>query len=179
LIYYNTGRTTTVNYKLSIIKKDRFSTDTQKNRRTTIENHELSIRKKDLFSSDTQKNRPVVTENEIQPEQPVLSRKELKSKFGPASFYVSHPAEIPTSFVVPVYSLKKVRRIDSIELPQQLFGCPIRKDILHRVVVWHLACKRQGTAKTKNRSEVAGSSRKLARQKGLGIARVGSKKKSH
>jgi len=108
-------------------------------------------------------------------EQPI-TRKELNTKYGPISFFVPHPTETPASFVVPVYSFKKARQIDNINLPHQLFGCPIRKDILHRVVIWHLACKRQGTAKTKSRAEIAGSNRKLARQKGLGIARVGSKK---
>jgi large subunit ribosomal protein L4 len=105
-----------------------------------------------------------------------LNRKELNKKFGQRGFYVQHPTETPKSFVVPLYSLKYARQIDTIEIPHQIFGTPVRNDILHRVVVWHMACKRQGTAKTKTRAEVRGSNRKLAPQKGLGIARVGSKK---
>jgi len=107
-----------------------------------------------------------------------LNRKELNKKFGTRGFYVQHPTETPNSFVVPLYSLKYARQIDTIEIPPQIFGTPVRNDILQRVVVWHLACKRQGTAKTKTRGEVRGSNRKLAPQKGLGIARVGSKKSS-
>jgi len=41
------------------------------------------------------------------------------------------------------------------------------------MLVWHLACKRQGTAATKGRSEVKGSTRKVYKQKGTGRARRG------
>ena len=51
---------------------------------------------------------------------------------------------------------------------------PIRTDILHRVVVWQLAKRRQGTHKTKSRSEVKGGGKKPWPQKGLGRARAGS-----
>ena len=53
---------------------------------------------------------------------------------------------------------------------------PIRADLLQRVVVWQLAKRRQGTAKSKNRSEVSGSTVKAAPQKGRGKARVGSRR---
>lgn len=36
--------------------------------------------------------------------------------------------------------------IGTMKLPEELVGVPVRKDILHRVVVWQLACKRKGTA---------------------------------
>jgi large subunit ribosomal protein L4 len=45
---------------------------------------------------------------------------------------------------------------------------PIRADLLQRVVVWQLAKRRQGTAKSKNRAEVSGSTVKGAPQKGRG-----------
>jgi len=66
--------------------------------------------------------------------------------------------------------------MDKIVLPQDIFGVPVRPDILQRVVTWHLACKRQGTASVKTRAQVAGSGRKIAPQKGMGIARVGSRR---
>uniref|UniRef100_A0A6B2LGE3 Large ribosomal subunit protein uL4m n=1 Tax=Arcella intermedia TaxID=1963864 RepID=A0A6B2LGE3_9EUKA len=59
-------------------------------------------------------------------------------------------------------------------MPGHIFAAPVRKDILQRVVTWHLSAKRQGTASTKSRGEVAGSGRKLYKQKGTGNARVGS-----
>lgn len=53
-----------------------------------------------------------------------------------------------------------------ITLPGSIFNVPLRTDILQRVVVWQLAKRRQGTAKTKTRAEVSGSTRKIYRQKG-------------
>src|SRR6185436_9994476 len=52
----------------------------------------------------------------------------------------------------------------------------VPRHLLHEVVKWQLAKKRQGTAKTKQRNEVAGSTRKIYRQKGTGRARHGSSK---
>lgn len=49
----------------------------------------------------------------------------------------------------------------------------ISKQLLHDVVVMYEANRRQGTVKTKSRGEVAGSTRKLFRQKGTGRARMG------
>lgn len=51
------------------------------------------------------------------------------------------------------------------------FDCAPRKDILHRMVVWQLAKKRQGTHKTKYRLEVAFTKKKTVPQKGTGSAR--------
>ena len=52
----------------------------------------------------------------------------------------------------------------------------INKQLLHDVVVMYQANKRQGSAKTKSRAEVAGSTKKMYRQKGTGNARAGSKR---
>jgi large subunit ribosomal protein L4 len=52
----------------------------------------------------------------------------------------------------------------------------ISKQLLHDVVVMYQANKRQGTVRTKTRSEVAGSSKKMYRQKGTGNARAGSRR---
>ncbi|KCV72347.1 hypothetical protein H696_01740 [Fonticula alba] len=57
-------------------------------------------------------------------------------------------------------------------LHPEVFGAPIRADLLQRVVRWQLAKRRAGTASTKTRSEVAGATRKLYAQKGSGRARV-------
>lgn len=62
----------------------------------------------------------------------------------------------------------------SIELPDIIFAEPIRKHLLHEVVKWQLAKKRQGTHKTKTRREVSGGGKKPLKQKGSGHARQGS-----
>jgi large subunit ribosomal protein L4 len=63
-----------------------------------------------------------------------------------------------------------------IELSDEVFGAAVRKDILVRMVNYQLAKRRSGTAKTKERGEVAGTTAKAFRQKGTGRARRGSGK---
>ena len=60
------------------------------------------------------------------------------------------------------------------ELPDGLFDGVVNESALHRVVRAHLANRRQGTASAKNRTDVAGGSRKPWRQKGTGRARQGT-----
>lgn len=62
-----------------------------------------------------------------------------------------------------------------VALDPTVFAHPIRKDILHRCVVWYLDSRRQGSANTKTRGEIRGSSRKLRPQKGTGHARLGTR----
>ena len=56
------------------------------------------------------------------------------------------------------------------------FGGKINKQLLHDVVVMHLANRRVGTVNTRGRSDVAGSTKKMYRQKGTGHARMGAKR---
>src|SRR5919107_5094630 len=56
------------------------------------------------------------------------------------------------------------------------FGGAVNKQLLHDVVLMHLAARRVGTVNTRGRAEVAGSGKKLFRQKGTGNARAGSKR---
>ena len=56
------------------------------------------------------------------------------------------------------------------------FGGAINKQLLHDVVLMHLAARRVGTVNTRGRADVAGSGKKLFRQKGTGNARVGPKR---
>ena len=60
-------------------------------------------------------------------------------------------------------------------LPDELFGQPVNEHILWLAVKRHLGNQRQGTAKVKNRSDVAGGGRKPWRQKGTGRARAGTR----
>ncbi len=63
-----------------------------------------------------------------------------------------------------------------IDLADEVFGAPLRKDILARMVNYQLAKRRAGTADTKERSEIRGTTAKPFRQKGTGRARQGSRK---
>ncbi len=63
--------------------------------------------------------------------------------------------------------------VGELELPEEVFGYPFKEHLIHTAVRACLAAKRRGTHKTKVRSEVEGSGRKLWRQKGTGRARVG------
>ena len=64
--------------------------------------------------------------------------------------------------------------VGSIELADEVFGAPVRRDILARVVNWQLAKRRAGTHKTKGISDIQGTTKKPWRQKGTGRARQGS-----
>jgi large subunit ribosomal protein L4 len=76
---------------------------------------------------------------------------------------------------VPVFDLtgKEVRQI---EISDAVFGVPFNEAVVHQVVVGMQANQRQGTAYSKSRGDIVGSTKKLYRQKGTGYARAGSKK---
>jgi len=76
---------------------------------------------------------------------------------------------------LPIYNLagEVVRQID---VSDAVFGVPFNETVVHQVMVGLQANARQGTAATKTRGTVHGSTRKLYRQKGTGSARAGSKK---
>jgi large subunit ribosomal protein L4 len=61
-----------------------------------------------------------------------------------------------------------------IELSDAIFGLEPNKHAIYLDVKQHLANKRQGTHKAKERAEIAGSTRKIKKQKGTGTARAGS-----
>ena len=62
----------------------------------------------------------------------------------------------------------------TIELSPAVFGQPLRADILHQVVRWQQAKRRQGTHKSKTRGEIRATTRKMYKQKGTGRARHGA-----
>jgi large subunit ribosomal protein L4 len=66
--------------------------------------------------------------------------------------------------------------VDHIEISDYVFNVPLNEAVVHQAVVRQRANARQGTASTKTRSEVSGSTRKLFRQKGTGFARAGSRR---
>jgi large subunit ribosomal protein L4 len=73
----------------------------------------------------------------------------------------------------PVYNLTG-EVVDHIEISDSVFGVPLNEPVVHQALLRQRANARQGTSSTKTRSEVQGSSRKLYRQKGTGLARAGS-----
>jgi len=66
------------------------------------------------------------------------------------------------------------KEVGKVDLPKEVFEQPFRKDILHTVVRWQLACRRQGTHMTKTKGLVRGGGKKPFKQKGTGEARQGS-----
>ena len=73
---------------------------------------------------------------------------------------------------VPVYGLTG-ELVDQMEVSEDIFGLPFNEAVVHQAVVRQLANRRQGTASTKTRGEVSGSTRKLYPQKHTGRARRG------
>lgn len=76
---------------------------------------------------------------------------------------------------LPIYD-RSGNQVGQYEFDLEQFAPRISKQLLHDVVVMYQANLRQGTHKTKTRSEVAGSTRKMYRQKGTGNARAGSRR---
>ncbi|MGE5548390.1 MAG: 50S ribosomal protein L4 [Solirubrobacterales bacterium] len=66
--------------------------------------------------------------------------------------------------------------VGEIDLADEVFGVPVRTDLLHRMVNWQLAKRQAGTHKTKGISEISGTTRKPFKQKGTGGARQGSRR---
>ena len=73
---------------------------------------------------------------------------------------------------VPVYNTQG-QKVDTLEVDEAIFGRHVNVDLVKQAVVAYHANKRQGTAATRSRGMVQGSTRKLYRQKGTGGARRG------
>lgn len=76
---------------------------------------------------------------------------------------------------LPVYD-RTGKQVGSYEIDPKSLAPRINKQLLHDAVVMYQANLRQGTAKTKTRGEVAGTTKKMYRQKGTGNARAGSRR---
>lgn len=77
---------------------------------------------------------------------------------------------MPTVDVIDLNNSK----VGELELADTVFGAEVNEALLYEAVRHYLAGKRAGTHKTKTRHEVAGSGKKLWKQKGTGRARMGS-----
>lgn len=76
---------------------------------------------------------------------------------------------------VPVYNLAG-EVVGQTELNEAVFGLPYNEGLIHQAIVRYLANQRVGTANTLRRGEVSGSTRKIHRQKGTGMARHGARR---
>ena len=74
---------------------------------------------------------------------------------------------------IPVFN-NDGQEIDQIQIDEQLLGGRVRPALLKQALVRHHANNRQGSATTKSRGMVDGSTRKLYKQKGTGNARMGA-----
>jgi len=83
--------------------------------------------------------------------------------------------EIP-SVLVTEYAFPTLEPLQFHNYPPSHLHLPLRRDLLHRAIVFEGDKHRSGTASTKWRSEVHGSGRKIRPQKGTGRARLGDKK---
>ncbi|KAI8068034.1 ribosomal protein L4 domain-containing protein [Gongronella butleri] len=109
------------------------------------------------------------------------SRRPLVSKVLPQRSFASvstqtAPQATATSLQAFLRDFKTNEPLSIVDLDANVFGAPLRKDILHRVVVWQRDNMRQGTGSAKTRGEVTGTGKKAAPQKGRGKARVGDRK---
>ncbi len=66
------------------------------------------------------------------------------------------------------------KKVKDLEVPEAIFAYPYKEHLIYLAVEAYRAAQRAGSHKAKTRGEVAGSGRKLWRQKGTGRARVGS-----
>ena len=76
---------------------------------------------------------------------------------------------------LPVYD-KKGKRVGQLAIDEATLGDEVRPKLLKQAYVMFHANRRQGSARTRGRSDVEGSTRKLFRQKGTGNARVGARR---
>lgn len=76
---------------------------------------------------------------------------------------------------LPIYN-RAGAEVGRYEIDPSELAPKISRQLLHDVVVMYQACARQGTHRTKDRGDVAGTTRKMYRQKGTGHARAGSRR---
>ena len=85
------------------------------------------------------------------------------------------PPQMP-NVLATVYQFPTMEPLNFTHYPANHLHLPLRRDILHRAVIFEGDATRQGTASTKWRKDVHGSGRKLRPQKGTGRARLGDRK---
>jgi len=87
----------------------------------------------------------------------------------------SRMIEVTEGITIPVVN-RTGQEVGSVQIDPKDFGGKINRQLMHDVVLMYLANQRAGTHSTLRRGEVAGSSKKIFRQKGTGNARAGTKR---
>lgn len=88
---------------------------------------------------------------------------------------VARYTEVTGSITVPVVN-RAGAEVGTVSIDPAEFGGKISRQLMHDVVLMYLANQRAGTHHTLRRGQVAGSTKKLFRQKGTGNARAGTKR---
>jgi large subunit ribosomal protein L4 len=110
-----------------------------------------------------------------EPEPPKVTRAKAAKARAKQPHAEHHAVEKPAPGRAAIIDAEG-KEIEVVELDEKLFGVPAAVAVLHLVVRAEQAARRRGTASTKTRGEVSGSTAKLYRQKGTGRARAGSAK---
>ncbi len=71
---------------------------------------------------------------------------------------------------------KQGQQVDTLSLDEAVFGSQVRLPLLKQALIMYQTNRRQGSARTKSRAMVSGSTRKIFRQKGTGNARMGPRR---
>ena len=103
-----------------------------------------------------------------------ISKASVKKAKMEVSIPISKPAR-KYNLTVDVFDVTG-KAVGTLTLPQEIFGVKINRDLLSQAVRVYLANQRMGTAKTKDRGEVHGTTKKVWQQKGTGRARHGSRR---
>jgi large subunit ribosomal protein L4 len=85
------------------------------------------------------------------------------------------PSGAETMINLPIYD-RQGKQVDTLAIDESLLGSEVRPALLKQAYVMFHANRRQGSARTKGRGLVDGSTKKLFRQKGTGNARVGNRR---
>jgi large subunit ribosomal protein L4 len=100
---------------------------------------------------------------------PRIKKTEIKTK----KIQVSKiPKKKVSALTVDVYDLTG-KVVETMELPKEVFGKELKRELIAQAVRVYQANQRAGSASTKTRGDVRGSTRKIYRQKGTGRARHG------
>ena len=137
--------------------------------RGASKNQKLKVAKKNFSSSKKLSSSVVVSRSQIplRRTRKVLNKKTVATE-------TQNKVRTPRLSADVYNTAGKV--VSKVALPKEVFGAKVNDNLMAQAVRVYLANQRMGTASTKNRGEVRGSTRKIWRQKGTGRARHGSRK---
>lgn len=108
-------------------------------------------------------------------EAPLPSEFTREYEHNASSFQMPEDPNPSSSVITTIYKFPEMEPLRFEYYNSKHLHLPLRRDILHRAVIFEGDMTRQGTASTKTRWEVHGSHRKIRPQKGTGMARLGTR----